>query len=326
MKPTTFVFQLALIAGCKGQEYDLLRDLPAYGQSNPPAVDNVVQQDRIVQVTTPLVDVLWVVDNSSSMGPYQQDLAQNFPAFMNYFLGSGLDYHIGVVSTDMARDNQSGKLTEASTGERYISLDTVDPMAVFQEMAELGEIIGSVERGREAAFTALELLQDEENVGFLRDDRESGVHVMIISDEPDYSNNSPVTKDEFVGYLNGKRADPATVTFNSICRPSTGDDYIYVSLGVGGILHDIQQGDWIDVLDQLGVQAAGLKREFFLSRLPVVDTIEVRVTDPQGVVIPFAATEYDYSPERNSITFDTYLPDPLAQVTIEYTVLSALAN
>lgn len=327
--PGTLCWTLSLLVGC--QEYTFDDNVPDYGGVNPPRVENPVQEDRIVQVTTPLVDILWVVDNSSSMGPYQDSLATNFPIFMNYFLGSGLDYHIGVVATEMERQNFNGKLVAASTGERFISLETEDPMARFAEMARLGEIIGSAERGREASYAALETHKNTENAGFLRDDRESGVHVMLISDEPDYSRPSKITKDEFVEYMNGMRADQETVTFNSICTPPNvplygGDDYVYITNRVGGILKDIREDDWLPVLEALGMQAAGLKREFFLSHLPVVDTIEVQLHDTDGNIIPFEKDAYDYSEIRNSITFETFVPDPLDTVVIRYTLLSALAD
>jgi hypothetical protein len=323
------VYYISLLVGC--QEYNIEGGAPNYGDVNPPDVENPTQEDRIVQVTTPDVDILWVVDNSSSMGPYQAALAENFPVFMDFFLNSGLNYHIGVVSTDMDRPNQSGKLVEASTGERYITLETEDPMSVFAEMAQLGEIVGSVEKGRSAAYEALEILKDDYNEGFLRDGRDAGVHVIIISDEPDYTRENEISKDEFVEYMNNLRSDDENVSFNSICTPPNvpiqgGDDYVYVTERVGGVLHDIRENSWVKVLEDLGFQAAGLKREYFLSKLPVVNTIEVQVHDPEGNVIPFDDDEYTYSGSRNSITFNTFVPEPLSEVYIQYTILSAVTN
>ena len=43
------------------------------------------QVDRIVQVTVPKVDVLWCVDNSSSMEDEQSALVQAFPVFADWF-------------------------------------------------------------------------------------------------------------------------------------------------------------------------------------------------------------------------------------------------
>lgn len=320
------VVSLSLL-GC--QEYNLGEPPPNFEGPNPPGLENPVVQDRIVQVPIPSVDVLWIIDNSGSMLQEQKDLRENFPAFMEYFLGSGLDYHIGVVSTDMDANNESGKLVAASNGERYITTDSEDPMGMFESMADLGILGSSDERGREAAYTALELEADATNAGFLRDDRSSGIHMTVVTDEPDLSRNSRITKEEFAEWANGLRPSDPLVTFNSICLPPDvfyygGDDYVYLSLEVGGIMHDVRVDDWVNVLEALGIQAAGLHREYFLSQLPVEGTVEVKVVTVDGTTIPFDEGAWTYSSSRNSITFDEFLPDPLSTVVIDYTALSSM--
>jgi hypothetical protein len=114
------------------------------------------------------------------------------------------------------------------------------------------------------------------------------------------------------------------VTWNSICKPpgsgiDSGDKYVDLTNRIGGIMHDIRVDDWVTVLEQLGVQAAGLKREYFLSKIPVEDTIVVNVTLPDGTVEPFQPRDWSYSSSRNSVTFDEYLPPPLSLVDITYT-------
>ena len=63
------------VVGCSG-EYDIVGDVEAFGEPNPPALENPEQTDRIVQVTTPAGDVLWVVDNSGSRSDNQRALAE----------------------------------------------------------------------------------------------------------------------------------------------------------------------------------------------------------------------------------------------------------
>ncbi len=46
------------------------------------------------------VDVLLVVDNSSSMEPYQAMLASGFEGFITPFLDGLIDYHIAITTTD----------------------------------------------------------------------------------------------------------------------------------------------------------------------------------------------------------------------------------
>jgi hypothetical protein len=46
------------------------------------------------------IDILWMVDSSGSMAPHQNNLADNFNAFIGQFVAKGLDYHMAVASTD----------------------------------------------------------------------------------------------------------------------------------------------------------------------------------------------------------------------------------
>jgi hypothetical protein len=319
------------LAGC--QEYNISKPPPAYDGPNPPALENPENVDRIVQVTQPSADVLWVVDNSGSMSDNQRDLANNFPDFMDYFLGSGLDYHIGVVTTDMEKAKFTGKLVESTSGERFITVDTNDPMTTFASMAQVGVTGSGNEQGRAAVYEALEVLKNSYNAGFLRDDEESGIHVIAISDEDDASTNAQIPLNEFITWMNGLRASDDLVTFNSIVNPAgggivnpPGDKYVAVTMDVGGITQSLLEADWVGVLDDLGIQVAGLKREFFLSQLPVVSTIVVQVHKPDGTVIPIEDGDFTYSEDRNSITFKTFLPEPLWQVYIQYTVLSSIVD
>src|SRR4051794_9315310 len=90
---------LALMVGCN--DYNLKGTADQAGKYNPPDLAPEVRVDAITQVTIPAVDVLWVIDNSCSMSEEQEALRSNFADFMAYFSDSGLDYHVGVVSTDM---------------------------------------------------------------------------------------------------------------------------------------------------------------------------------------------------------------------------------
>jgi hypothetical protein len=94
------------------------------------------------------------------------------------------------------------------------------------------------------------------------------------------------------------------VTFSSIVGPRpTGCDgpsgtaaaglrYIEVSQQIGGIIEPICVRDWTTVLEGLGLMAAGLKEEFFLSELPVPSTLRVWATQngarPPARQLPFA--------------------------------------
>lgn len=320
---------LALLAmiGC-ASENGLNTTIDPGVAPNPADAPAIHKVDRLVQVQVPEVDVLFVVDNSGSMGSFQAELAENFPVFMDFFLGSGLDYHIGVTTTDMNSASDQGKLRSAA-GAKWIDVDTENPDAVFSSLALVGDNGASAERGRDGAYAALELESGPggANEGFLRED--AALHITIISDEEDDS--TLISRPEFSNYLNTLKAKDDMVTFSSIVSPSPtcagavepGDEYIAVTNAVGGIFWSICAEDWAQMLENLGIQATGLKREYFLSQLPIETSIEVRV-ETEGVTYVFERdVEWEYNRTRNSISFFEYVPDALSQVVIDYDLLSA---
>jgi len=321
-----YLWPLVLVVGCI--EYTPTSTMPPGGAVNVRPVETPTQTDRLVQVLPPEVDVLWVIDNSSSMSDEQAALTTNFPAFMDFFLGSGLLYHIGVVSTDYATDQ--GRLEQAA-GLKWVDENTADPIAVFASLAGLGIKFGTNEKGRAPAYSALEVhdVPDGWNDGFQRRDTAS-LSVIAISDEDDHS--TEITIDEFVGYMNTIRPNPDNVTFSSIvtppqnCAPNgvePGNAYIAVTDQVGGITWSICEQDWALVLEQLGMQAAGLQREYFLADLPVPGTIKVWVVE-DGTTYEFAEeVDWVYDKTRNSIIFNEFVPKALSEVFVEYDVLSA---
>jgi hypothetical protein len=339
---------LALAMGGCEPEIGIYDDSKFLGVPNPPAIENPSKHDRIVQVTTPKVDVLWVVDNSCSMIEEQVKLTSNFAQFIEFFVDSGLDWHIGVTSTDTDSNAGQGRL-QGTAGYRFLDSNSPDPIGLFQQMASLGTNGAVDERGRRATKMALTDPQlSGYNAGFYRE--EASLNVIVISDENDYSASNP-TRNEFIDFLTNLKDDPELVTFSSIvgpqsgCSSSTGDaepgtEYIAVTNAVGGIHESICVDDWVPVLEDLGLQAAGLRREYFLSELPVPGTLEVWVVDESyvydGVDQALLADgssiashcpsqgcfTYEYSEARNSILMEEYVPSPLAEINIRYDLLS----
>ncbi len=54
------------------------------------------------------VDMLFVIDNSSSMSGYQQTLANSFSNFIQQFSSSGIDFQIGVVTSSLSSSGTNG--------------------------------------------------------------------------------------------------------------------------------------------------------------------------------------------------------------------------
>ncbi|MCB9682077.1 MAG: VWA domain-containing protein [Alphaproteobacteria bacterium] len=339
------------LMGC--QEYIISGDYAYRGKGEAPPLETPTNLDVISQTTIPRVDILWVVDNSCSMEEEQDAIATNFDAFMAYFLDSGLDWHIGVVSTDVDANAHSGKLRPAG-GLRYLTPEVPDATNLFRQMVRLGTGGSADEAGLDATWLALAQPNadlQQTNAGFYRDD--ASLHVVVVSDENDYSTR--VNQYELINFLQTlKPSADIPVTFSSIVGPAprgcgsglsaveAGTKYLNVTAAVGGITESICVDDWLPVLEALGLQAAGLKREYFLTEVPVLGTVQVWIDDgdvhydgidldtvPEGPTINQVCRQrelencfgYAYDARRNSVVFPDFLPSPLASISIEYDLL-----
>ena len=311
------------------------------GVPNPPEIDIPPQIDEITQSVKGKVDVLWVIDNSCSMYEEQSTLIRNFPRFISYFIDSGLDWHIGVTSTDMDPGEEPGTHGILNRiGEiRFIDESTPNPIDFFQDLASLGTRGSGMERGLEAVFSAISVHDGcDHNRDFYR--RDASLSVIVISDEQDHT-QQPILP-EFIDWLANLKQNIDDVTFSSIVcleddslngipcsvnpsvAPSIGSKYISVTNAVGGVLWDIREYDWSQVLEQLGLQAAGLRTEFFLRDLPVPETIEVSVKTEDNYVYTFILEQdFIYDPIRNSITFLSYVPPQKTTIYIKYVRLDS---
>src|SRR5687768_11279861 len=198
---------VALLAGCPDREVSKVI----------PSQDKAELKDIPVDVNRQ-VDILFVVDNSSSMREEQTNLSQNFPRFIEALsqIEGGLpDVHIGVISTDLGAGNFQGASdcqTNGGAGEdgylivrpecagsitddkKYLTSGgaegnnfTGNLETVFQCMAELGDDGCGFEQPLEAVYRALAL--DGRNGDFLRPN--AFLAIVILSDEDDCSANDP---------------------------------------------------------------------------------------------------------------------------------------
>lgn len=318
---------LAALAGCV--EYVPRTTLPELGAPNPRDLESTHQSDVLVQAGVPMVDVLWVVDNSCSMLEEQEGIASNFPVFLRYFEESGLDWHIGVVSTDMGDPLHQGKL-QTHAGFRWVDNTTPFPEDVLGGMARLGTSGTGRERGRDAVYYALDVHREGANAGFYRAD--AGLHVVVISDEHDSSELT--SEDEFLDWITTLKWGDDQLTFSSIVSEdplcegaySVGEEYIRYTDEVGGIFWSICNQDWVTVLQQLGLQSVETSHEYYLSKLPVPGTIRVVVSDGSSNFVFLEDIDWTYNPVRNSVTFLEFVPGDGMVVTIDYEVNTGVAS
>jgi hypothetical protein len=317
------VLAAVLATGCTRDIYYGTTTLEIDTPANPPDLSNPLIEDVFRQRIPEKVDILWVIDNSQSMLAEQEKLAANFNSFLLYYRESGLDWQIGVVSTDMQDGTQSGRL-QGAAGFLWTDPTVPDPVGVFRQMALLGRDGAPKEQGLAAARAALsEPLVSGSNAGFYRDD--ALLSIIVVSDENDFSD--ALTPVEFVGWLGTLKPDPEMVDFSAIigvdteCTDRAGDDYLSVIDMVGGTAYSICERDWTPILEALGIRAAGLQREFVLTQVPDVDTLSVWIED-EGVEYTFERdVDYTYDGDNNSIIFQRYTPRATAFIHLAYEIL-----
>jgi hypothetical protein len=169
----------------------------------------------VAATTTPKVDMLFCVDNSGSMSDKQKVLIDSIASFIGVFATGGVDFHIGVVTTDTSNDDPSywgsrlpgyvtpnrGRLLSRYS-ERYLSSSTLDVTGKFKENAHTGTI-GS---GDEQCFNSMLYALDDSmigvggyNEGFIRND--ALLSMIVISDEDEGVGFDSNRKDETVASL-----------------------------------------------------------------------------------------------------------------------------
>jgi hypothetical protein len=247
---------------------------------------------------------------------------------MTYIDQSLIDYHIGVVSTDMEDAGHSGRLRGSP---KVITRVTPDPVAAFAANVQVGTTGGGNEMGLLAAHAALtEPLASTDNAGFLRD--EASLALIFVSDEDDKSYGGIGFYIRFFGSLK-EVGNENNVIITAIVAPDPipagceayypGARYDELVTELGGTSASICDADFAATLQQLGLTVAGLSRKFTLSREPDPDSVVVRVDEGAGF---FEIPEFNNQGEANwklellekAIYFYAYVPPPQADIEVEY--------
>lgn len=294
------------------------------GTNNSHQIDNFVQSDE------PQADILFVVDNSGSMGDEQQSLANSFADFAAYLVSQNVSYHVGVTTTDI--DTFAGQHGELVGNPKIIDNNTPNAAAKFAANANVGTNGDATEQGLEAARLAITPPNlTGANAGFLR--QAAKLFLIFVSDEEDQSpdGNGSQPSSYFVNaYRNAKNNDPALLSASAIAGDvpngcsnngqgaAAGVRYKEVVDAIGGVWSTICTTNFGPALHNIGVEAAELQATFYLSRVPVVSSIVVRVNN----VVQPVTTNWNYNSAVNSVTFTSgHIPNPGDAIKIEYDVV-----
>ena len=285
--------------------------LTGTGLSDGDVTDTFVQEED-----GDMVDVLWVVDNSCSMAEEQGSLGQNADTFVGLLEAEGLDYQIGVVTTD------SGVLQGA---DPIISSALPDPAASFAAAVQLGTNGSWTEMPLHHGYTAVTSpLVDPgaPNDGFVRE--AAGLAVIVVTDEADQSGGDVPT---WVAQFQALKPNPDAVAVSGIYGQATGcsgadgvadpDPVLEAIIAeTGGVEVSICDTDWSPVLSVAPTLVSAPAARFELTEPAMPLTVDVSV---EGA----ALTEgWSFDADGNAVVFDhDAMPEPGETIEVHYHVV-----
>ena len=259
----------------------------SFADRNGVARDPLLVEERFVQAPLPKVDLLWVIDDTSSMADEHDALAGTMGAFANTLAELGLAWQVGVVTTDLSGVD-AGRLQ----GDPWILTPALDdPAEALVQASDVGVHGNPPEAGFGAAYLALtEPLRSGDNRSFRRSD--AALHVIVLSDSDDDS--ASVLGADPVGAFEEFLAEEAAITgMDARLSAVVGDvpsgctwdggtalpgaAYAEVALATGGVVASVCEADLSPVVEAIGEASASWPDTFTLQAVPVADSVRVSV-------------------------------------------------
>ncbi len=310
-----------------------------YGVQVFDSVD-IFQQEPASQL-----DALLVVDNSYSMGPYQESLAQNFNEFISLFTSLDVDYHIGVVTTTVGEVllGENWDCTEAEiqavpgagelVDDTFITPETTDPQQLFSDLVNVGTCGSVYEMGMEAAHLALtSRIEDGTNAGFLRE--QASLSLVFVSDEED---GSPMSVGSYIDAFRELKSgesrdvfnasamvvvDPESCSQDQVSSVSGGTRYIDIAQRTDGVVGDLCSGDFSGIVTDISASLARYDDTFYLSHMPDPATLQLSLDDQE---VDCHEGQWSYSlldlagiSEPAIIFQEEYIPAPSTRIVLRY--------
>lgn len=273
----------------------------------PQVVSKSYNLDELKPAYTPKIDVLWIIDNSGSMGPYQQQVIRNAGVFMQEFtVNNELEWKMGLLSSSENEPPYIG----FSNG---LSLDwkSKDPVSDFQNAVKsLGISSWEDERAFGPLIKHLTRFDD-----FLTP--KAYFALIFVTDEAEQSTQTAQQTYDFLVNIKGVKPEKiiatAVIADRDIGGCGTGSSADKYAGGKYEEFINISQGTFIDLcannfgtqLGQLGkslVQKALINTRIILTDRPIASTIKLNY---KGVDLPAGSSSsggvWMYDPVYNII-------------------------
>ncbi len=297
--------------------------------------------DRFVQGTANQVDVLFVVNNTTTMGDWQARLAAAIPGFVSGAESQGLSVNVGVTTSGLVErqvcaapslGGEAGRLVPVDGSRSRIYQAASGNVSGIQQNLSVGachNLAQGLETMRMALSSPLVDRTDDPrtaqpndgNLGFLRDS--ARLAVVFLADEDDHSGFGAGSYVEFLRGLKGPNQAHRTQAFaivpdgtcgtNETAAPSA-PRLTRVANETGGEVHSICAGSYSSLLSRVLSRAAGPQRDFALS-FPAgsAEGIRVYVNGTQRT------GGWTYDAGRNAVVFEAAsVPEPGQTVEVRY--------
>lgn len=283
-----------------------------------------VEQQRAIRemVGNDLVDILWVIDNSGSMGNYQQEVIRNAETFMQEFQKKGtVRWKMGLISTDEMNSPYLGFTSP-------FEWNSPDPAQTFRRaVASLG-LFGS---GTEKTFVPI-TKHLSQNPNFLRPNANT---VLIFVTDAEEQSGFQMNATQFLQrltQLRGGRTNEllayGVFAANDFGCQSDEGPWNYAGSPYEAVISQLN-GKAYPICQNFGVSLSDLARDvvrrmnfpvLYLGARPVPSTIVVKY---KGVEIPGGSAEvggywyYDY--DRVALVFHDMSFAPGDQESVDIT-------
>lgn len=256
---------------------------------------------------SPKVDILWVIDNSGSMSPYQKELGMKFHSFINGLLNKPVieipDFRMAVTTTD-EKDNGKffmGSLNYSLNKENAIDQDLKDDfLSKFNRVVQVGSSGSATEKGLKCSWLCV-----KNNPSFFRLD--APLIVNIVTDEEDDDSTSV---DQYLSDINSSRSGQRFII--NLIGLSGFKRYEHAVNKTKGISLNIKS-DFTRILENISLQLVEVIESFALSQRPInPNSIKCSVDDKP-------TTDFEYNSSSNTIKAGKSIPDGAA-FEIEYEI------
>lgn len=260
------------------------------------------------QNTKPHVGIIWVIDNSFSMEAEINNIMNNFNSFINEFLNTGLEFTMGITTTDSKHVSRSLSQLTSETAR----INRGQFIQNFKSLVDVGIDGSGFEEGYKGSYDFLQAYAGQ----LLRPS--SYLSIIYVSDERDQSDHSPLYYlDHAASYVGGQHK----VRMHAILDldDSGGEDsskgarYLENVYRTKGIKGDVD-GNFSSILKQIGSNLTSLKHQFNLVKIPHLPTLEVFVNGKK-------ISNWTYNNSENAILIDP-TPEYGSEILINYTPIN----